>query len=123
MKTAELTGALLDYWVARAEGHKVDATFTSGLNENLAVFIYDELTDWTPSTNWAQGGPIVEREKIGTVLAKFGGYWYAAVPRPGTALGSTSATGPTPLQAAMRAYVASKFGDEVPDGALEGDAS
>lgn len=62
----------------------------------------------TPSTDWAQGGPIIEREHIGTyhfVLPEDG--WAASV------FDDPIYVGPTPLIAAMRCYVASKLGDEV----------
>ena len=52
------------------------------------------------STDWAHGGPIIEREKMG-VFPTHGG-WAAGLQ-----------SGPTPLIAAMRCYVASVLGDEV----------
>jgi hypothetical protein len=45
MKVSELTGAALDWAVAKCE-----------------QFVEDEFE---PSENWADGGPIIEREKIG----------------------------------------------------------
>jgi hypothetical protein len=97
MKTNELSGTDLDWAVARAEEqpHRI----VSGL-----VFIPGG-DNWNPSSNWEQGGPIIEREQIAIFLngddewtAEDG--WYRA-------------SGPTPLIAAMRCYVASKLGDEV----------
>lgn len=110
MKVAELEGTLLDYWVARAEGYKVDISFERGLNENLCVFISGELTDWAPSTDWAQGGPIIEREHIEIRL--HGKEPFARIYGEPQRLGEF---GSTALIAAMRAYVASKYGEEVPD--------
>ena len=52
------------------------------------------------SADWAHGGPIIEREKMG-VFPTHGG-WAAGLQ-----------SGPTPLIAAMRCYVASVLGDEV----------
>jgi hypothetical protein len=65
----------------------------------------------SPSTNWAHGGPIIERERI-DVLYEHDLRWIA-VPQKGI-----ESYGPTPLIAAMRCYVASKLGDEVeiPEG-------
>jgi hypothetical protein len=61
------------------------------------------------STDWAQGGPIIEREHISAAYA-YWGEWEAwddkTMPPP-------KYRGPTPLIAAMRCYVASKLGDEV----------
>jgi hypothetical protein len=76
------------------------------------------------SNDWAQGGPIIEREGINTfkynkISEEEPDKWCAhkVVPRPNLE-GSTNMTaiapeGPTPLIAAMRCYVASKLGDEV----------
>jgi hypothetical protein len=63
------------------------------------------------STDWSQGGPIIEREKI-DVLYEHDLRW-VAVPQKGI-----ESYGPTPLIAAMRCYVASKLGDtvEIPEG-------
>lgn len=109
MKTAELTGALLDYWVARAEGDDTAAQMADGYR-------------FQPSTSWAQGGPIIDRERI-TVMPEpqSGGEWGAAyvVWLPSVDYWTPGATA---LQAAMRAYVASKFGLEVPDDVAEGGA-
>ncbi|RQU16238.1 DUF2591 domain-containing protein [Burkholderia cenocepacia] len=121
MKASQLTGTQLDYWVAKAENYKIDATFEKGLNPNLYVFVDGELIDFAPSVNWAQGGPIVERAHIGFAQMFFRGPpggWTAFVNARGTVVGldgDFDADGPTQLIAAMRAYVASKFGDEVPD--------
>jgi hypothetical protein len=63
-----------------------------------------------PSTNWAQGGPIIEREAI-TVSegSPVVGLEWMACDRGSTHIQH----GPTYLIAAMRCYVASKLGDDV----------
>ena len=93
MKVSELTGAALDWAVAKCE-----------------QFVEDEFE---PSENWADGGPIIERE------------WLDVTPWPNESDEDLRwqckqhdsidcvAFGPTPLIAAMRCYVASKLGDEV----------
>ena len=63
------------------------------------------------STDWAQGGPIIEREKIAAVY-RIGRYWLAYTHENYQGR-QADACGPTPLIAAMRCYVASKLGDEV----------
>jgi len=70
----------------------------------------NELTPEPYSTNWLQGGPIIEREKITISDANEG--WVAGYN------GTLSYFGPTPLIAAMRCFVASEMGDEVeiPEG-------
>lgn len=98
IKTSELVGAALDWAVAKCEG----------------------LDYWQPdigpsepaySTNWSQGGPIIEREKI-AIKENGYGYWFAKIDE------GRWMRGPTPLIAAMRCFVASKLGDkvDVPEG-------
>jgi hypothetical protein len=98
MKTSELTGAALDWAVAKCEVG--DAAEQAG-------------DWWKPSTNWAQGGPIIEREGIG--LDQYADYprWQAFTPAPEQPSGQAVCNGPTPLIAAMRCYVASKLGDDI----------
>jgi hypothetical protein len=103
MKVAELEGALLDHWVARAQG-------VEGIVDMMFM----------PSTNWEHGGPIIERERIELLP---GDEWEAFInPHPdahwNAVLGMPTGValywkGGTPLVAAMRAYVASKFGKEM----------
>ncbi|WVR18314.1 hypothetical protein y223_00034 [Bordetella phage PY223] len=120
MKTSELSGALLDYWVARAEleefkGCKLDRNVQSRIDEKLS----HAGQPFRPSLNWAQGGPIIERERISVVIDKDDNEWQAAMNVCDQNMmgfgGNHYQYGPTPLVAAMRAYVASKYGDSVPD--------
>ena len=95
MKTSELTGHFLNVAVALAMGHKppfgIDGFF--------------------PSTDWSQGGPIIEREKIGIVPSDDdANVWIGSMLEPEWKF---NRTGPTPLIAAMRCYVASKMGEEI----------
>ena len=104
MKVSELTGAALDWAVTKAEGFDSEVT---GPEWGL----------WGWATDWGQGGPIIERCCI-NVYYDGGGYWCAT-----TDSGDPPKFGPTPLIAAMRCYVASRFGDEieVPDELLQGE--
>ena len=109
MKTSELTDKALDWAVAKCEG--------VGLGPRGSVVYYHEGEPamWQPSTDWAQGGPIIEREGIELR------YWgLHSVPWKASIDGDTDAGvvlyeehGTTPLIAAMRCYVTSKMGDEV----------
>lgn len=77
----------------------------------------------TPSINWLQGGPIIEREEIGLRRNApcFPGHEWEALPSiTARGAGGQWGYGPTPLIAAMRCFVASKLGDEVevPDALL-----
>ena len=106
MKTNELTGAALDWAVAKCEGKDISVI-------GSAVLLWvgkDSNIDYEPSTNWAQGGAIIEREGIDVL--KNGAIW--------TSLKTATAyhwhirkSGSTPLIATMRCYVTSKLGDEV----------
>jgi hypothetical protein len=133
MKVADLEGEYLDLWVAKAEGYEFsDDSLKIGLallGEHPAIIFrshdgclgrsIDGGGDgpWVPSKNWAQGGPIIDREKIefGRRADDMWGAWIGdlAFDEPS----SPSGTGQTHLIAAMRAYVASTFGEEVPGSA------
>jgi len=91
MKTSELTGAALDWAVAICE-------------HNVGWEPEGEDRDFY-SADWAQGGPIIERE--GLDISRAGGGWWALIAP------SIIRSGPTPLVAAMRCYVASKLGHEI----------
>lgn len=93
MKTSELQGAALDWAVWSALG--LPATYLDS-NGHAANF----------STQWAKGGPIIERERIN--ISDDGGEGWNA----DDSIGHWG-YGPTPLVAAMRCYVASKMGDDV----------
>lgn len=104
MKTSELTGSSLDWAVAKCEGLLCFGYRTDG--ERFAVEDSDgNIEGFMPSTNWAQGGAIIEREKI--TLEWTGENWCAYIRHDEEEFGTT------PLIAAMRCYVASKLGDEV----------
>lgn len=110
-KTRELTGALLDQAVALAEGLETEKQGLYTYARPKGGVHWDRFE---PSTNWAQGGPLMDRERIGTF---YDDGWTAAMPMPPDEFGhagwycNTGAN--TALEAAMRAYVASKFGDEI----------
>ena len=90
MKTSELKGAALDWAVAQCEG--------------LASYI-EVVEGFKPSTDWIQGGSIIEREKI--ELEWSGSNWWAMI------RADEETCGFTPLIAAMRCYVESKLGEEI----------
>ena len=97
LKTSELPGAALDWAVAKCE---------TGRN-----YPPETITNWHPSTNWAQGGPIIEREVISLDYAlcygETGQEWEAV------SVDDLKLGGPTPLIAAMRCYVLARLGSEV----------
>lgn len=116
MKTAELTGTALDWAVAKCAGwtnnfcdascHCLQHRNPEGVCKGLPRF----------STDWSEGGPIIERAEIGTqrnAPCSSGREWEASPSITAKGAGGKYGYGPTPLIAAMRCYVASKLGDEV----------
>jgi hypothetical protein len=93
MKTSEMTGAALNWAVQIAEGYVQPDPIDFARN------------CFKPSTDWSQGGPIIERERL--LLRPCGLSWECSMG------GDNWFKGLTPLIAAMRCYVASKLGDEV----------
>lgn len=136
MKTSELTGAALDWAVAKCEGEDYSHIPTfSGLGFEYPATNY--------SNDWAQGGAIIEREKISIIRLEDdsatdeNGDYCGRIPVYGAVIGEyfeedqlrssygeawgeiiyigyeLVTKGQTPLIAAMRCYVASKLGDDV----------
>jgi hypothetical protein len=161
VNVSKLSGATLDYWVARALGHQPDinkikpggdwcaiemrsanvatpdfdadpseracgiAMVPNAIREFPACVLGQKIgrgkrpyrASWFyPSTLWDHGGPIIEREQ--ELIDKGGaegiwkaqGVWKAQLKR-----GGYVGEGETLLIAAMRAFVASKCGEAVPD--------
>lgn len=130
-RVSELEGEELDYWVAKAETGdrpfdaedpttwpaKIDggrcyraATCNGETGEAL------RWTERSPSQDWAIGGSIIEREGISVFQPDLsGGIWQAIVGELWEPTLESGEFGPTPLIAAMRAFVCSVFGEEVPD--------
>jgi hypothetical protein len=113
IKTSELTGAALDWAVCEATGmFKAYTQFRSGKNF-LKVYGVARNKHLHSSTDWSQGGPIIERERISvgdqTHIHEQPEHsaWYATNRKGAYGLA------PTPLIAAMRCYVASKLGDDI----------
>lgn len=148
IKTSELTGAALDWAVAVCEGLPIrhdPMNFGPAVAEG-GFWIWDERgpigkrdyrligRQYSPSNNWSQGGPLIERERITVIHTERWDTDKGHVPLCAASKGphsptesyehvqmvptyiigaDDSITGPTPLIAAMRAFVASKLGDEV----------
>lgn len=143
IKTSELSGASLDWAVAKCEdmqegvvrgkgvvksnGLWTKATETGSQTAYLLRSAHDTWVKqcedypwwrgqriWEPTRNWSQGGSIIEREGISLE-------YRSCIHEPELRWSASvadnteeySATAITPLIAAMRCYVASKLGDEV----------
>ena len=100
LKTSELTGPALDWAVAKCKG----VSWASWRKDGY-------------STDWHQGGPIIEWECIQLNLnhlrphVRPSGETWIATRIEGSSV--SEERGPTQLVAAMRCYVASQLGDEV----------
>lgn len=130
MKTQDLIKRALDWAVAISNGltaimlhdlmrfRAAETNYMGDLTWHLKV---QDNIPWIPNNNgiggnpvplysddWAQGGPIIEREKISLVQDNILKVWRAHDPKQ-----QFVGRGSTPLIAAMRCYVASKLGDEV----------
>ncbi|WP_175796532.1 phage protein NinX family protein [Burkholderia anthina] len=121
----ELSGVRLDWAVARCEGYPLTTDGISQLVEkDRKLTILGRATcgqgipcGYSPSSYWEQGGPIIERQRITLQFCRdlrdrnglyihasmdthsFHGYWRGNHDKP--------------LVAAMRCYVASKFGEAI----------
>lgn len=128
IKVAEATGSALNWLVARCEGYELqlDDEVSGPWLVPVEGYFHDQkpLTMVKYSTDWTQGGPIIAREDISfrkyhNPSSEAHGKYYARICREsGTLVGwyqttGFQQTGPTPLIAAMRCFVASKLGEEV----------
>jgi hypothetical protein len=113
MKVSQLKGAELDYWVGKAEGIE---GVQFGIHDGRCGY-YDGtvLKIYSPSASWGIGGPIIARERISIEYewdAMTGEKrWHAH----GPLWTKIDDQGRTPLEAAMRQYVSSKFGRRLPE--------
>ncbi|RYH22276.1 MAG: DUF2591 domain-containing protein [Alcaligenaceae bacterium] len=92
MKVSELNGSTLNTWAAKAGGKPEGPAY---------------------STSWADAGPLIEKYHIHIAPMPGKGYIWCATTVNDSDRG-TWVEGNTPLVAAMRALVASRYGVEVP---------
>lgn len=107
MKVNSLTAEQLDYWVAKAR----NINLTPAPDGN--GFLYKPhptlaQRQWAPSRLWSQGGPIIEEAHI-----DLNWDWEESSEWTASTEPDINAQGKSVLEAAMRAYLISKFGDEV----------
>lgn len=124
IKVSEATPIQLDWLVAKC--YYTDRRVELGVMGHAAFAVEiqpgsgDRYTGWMlfhPTTDWEQGGPIIERECIATyasgacsVPPKNPDYWVAEILATDWMF---TQFGHTPLIAAMRCFVASKLGETV----------
>lgn len=111
MKVTELEGVELDYWVAKACDYDPVRQKESAEGDRVLISRFEggRVPLWTfkPSRDWSQGGPIIEANRVSIGWYGRPYMWGANMPI-GQIYGAE-----TPLVAAMRCFVASKFGEEV----------
>lgn len=125
VKTAELVGQALDWAVAKALGYECgrlpgkDRTFGCNAPNGLqyvigrlyGALIIEEIKArfFRPSTDWAQGGPLIDKYNI-WLSGPIGGRkdWSAAID-----MSTDGSRGPDALTALCRAIAAAKLGGVV----------
>lgn len=142
-KTSELSGMMLDYAVAQFDEHCDGLRWEFRGDHYVGVYQEDDgpvictivcecrfkrmleicreyklqhQLVYSPSTKWAQGGKIIESEKISLLIPGDGNnyaYVRAEIYGGGVCDSASYGNAPTALIAAMRAFVASKAGDTI----------
>ena len=114
IKTKDLTGAALDWAVAKCMGYVEQGVYgTPEFRDSEVHLCYCDAvlnSCYSPTTDWAQGGPIIERERISIRQWTNVPIVHAYMPHDDAPWLSD---GTSPLIAAMRCYVVSKLGNEV----------
>lgn len=117
-KVRELQDALLDAAVAKAVGWSWRIISEQDSPTGAELMMAHDGRHENPrhfSRDWEDGGPVIEHEHIDLIYVG-GETWGARIKFRGAyEVGNPHhhGSGPTPLIAAMRAYVAMKFGQEV----------
>jgi hypothetical protein len=118
VKTAELIGPALDLAVGKAlgaevKGHAFSDAPGSYVFPNCTVFPDGSAhSRWRPSTDWIQGGPLIDRYLIDFCVEHASVICSVLCDENGMHIGEYS-YGETHLIAACRAIVAAKLGDTV----------
>lgn len=150
VKTNELTKAALDWAIAQASGHAV--YFKRHKILGYRIYFQANGFRFNPSEDWVAGGEIIEREDISVIRLEnksvpnekglwqgvYENQWAAVINMKHSvqtvyghrgddfgesyAVDASAIIGGTPLEAAMRCYVASKLGDtvEIPEELING---
>ncbi len=128
MKAQDLRGSKLAMWVALALGYRV-VRDGDHKGAELCVYLPNGIPysftkyGWRPDLDGAVAQPIIEKERISTLVGPVGGpAWVACVGEYVTVLDNDPphGFGQTALIAAMRAFVASKYGyEDLPKPAID----
>ena len=119
IKTSELTGGALDWVVLKCESgvdpkHDTVSSWWAKIDGKDRTTAHGWAQAFNPSTNWAHGGPIIDREKLEFDRSQFHNIpGYTAYLDKFPSVDRYCQFGETHLVAAMRCYVESKLGPEV----------
>ncbi len=122
VRTSELTGPALDWAVAQVVHADLQRTYGEPVFDPKTKRIYQTQglrqigVNYSPSTNWAQGGLLIEQEGISLRYLPITDdpFRWVATEKPSMKHPKPQGVyGPTPLIAAMRCFVASNLGDTV----------
>ena len=114
MKTDELIGANLDNAVAVTQGFiqkelSMSLSWMIGSGKYKGAF-QGSVANYNPSEDWETGGPIIEKNFIAISPIGLPNVWEASMAKGGKEYYST---GNSPLLAAMRCFIKSKYGETV----------
>lgn len=118
VKVSKASGVVLDWMVAKCEGALGECTQASTfaqLCKERGGVAFTHRRVYSPSTNWAQGGPILSRECISRTIDHSGlwiAYWTDGYVEGDEGM-KWMQCDRSELVAGLRCYVASKLGDEV----------
>ena len=120
IRVKNLTAAQLNWAVAQCEKLEIESIRGGAVWIYLKCSLTGEVEcvdTYHPTTNWAQGGSIIEREGITIEGPAFTGDTWQAHLWTDQVVDFIVCEGATPLIAAMKCYVISKLGTtvEVPD--------
>jgi len=126
MKVCDLDGVFLNWAVAKAEGLELVFDRSLRVDGGLLLLHPKELDCrgertvlYQPSSNWLQGGQIIDREGIRVGPDQYTEHAIKAFDNKVKTWKATcywitpEGNGPTALIAAMRCYVACRLGDEI----------
>ena len=107
MRVTSLEGGALDFWVAKSENLKLLPTIPDEGESHLVGSGFWHPHTYHPSRDWSQGGAIIANEWYAiedALIEWFGSNWPYV-----------KAITDAPLLWLMRAFVKTKFGDQVED--------
>lgn len=122
VKTAELTGAALDWAVAMAEGftpdpeHRTTVLSPQGVATSVSPRGASEGFGYRPSADWSQGGPLIQQNLVDFTVEHANVIFACLVDENGMWVlreGVYGCFGETYLIAACRAIALTKLGDTV----------